>query len=217
MIVGSQQVIPSIMNPVNHVISYDAHLWDWSYKVKYNITIHLIHKWRTRVWAPSWVHQNEAKEASYEKMASKLNIHCCVPLCTQRGPVGPKGEQIGFFKFPHEEEMKKRWIHAIRRDVGRFFHISGASKVSSLHISSLVTYQRVLVDECIWRQVQFRRYLLGNKLRHKSGRPPLKGLINNSEKTGIQSQKRVFFRVFGARNITRQNIWSCKRYPWNRY
>ncbi|XP_068743411.1 uncharacterized protein [Montipora capricornis] len=66
-------------------------------------------------------------------MALKSNIHCCVPLCTQRGRVGPKGEQIGFFKFPDEEEMKKRWIHAIRRDVGRFFRISGASKVCSLH------------------------------------------------------------------------------------
>ncbi|XP_068738821.1 uncharacterized protein [Montipora capricornis] len=51
-------------------------------------------------------------------MVSKANIHCCVPLCTQRGRVGPKGEQIGFFKFPDEEEMKKRWINAVHRDVG---------------------------------------------------------------------------------------------------
>ena len=63
----------------------------------------------------------------------KVPIHCCVPLCTKRGRVGPKGEQIGFFKFPDEKEMKKRWIHAIRRDVGRLFHISGALKVCSLH------------------------------------------------------------------------------------
>ena len=49
-------------------------------------------------------------------MALKSNIHCCVPLCTQRGRVGPKGEQIGFFKFPDEKQMKKQWIHAIRRD-----------------------------------------------------------------------------------------------------
>ena len=66
-------------------------------------------------------------------MASKSNVHCCVPLSTQRGRVGPQGRQIGFFEFPDEEEMKKRWIHAIRRDVGRFFRISGASKVCSLH------------------------------------------------------------------------------------
>ncbi|KAK2561962.1 hypothetical protein P5673_015389, partial [Acropora cervicornis] len=66
-------------------------------------------------------------------MALKSKIHCCVPLCTQRGRVGPRGEQIGFFKFPDEEEMKKRWIHAIRRDVGRFFRISGALKMCSLH------------------------------------------------------------------------------------
>ena len=67
-------------------------------------------------------------------MALKSNIHCCVPLYTQRECVGPKGEQIGFFKFPDEEEMKKRWIHAIHRDVGRFFCISGTSKVCSLHL-----------------------------------------------------------------------------------
>ena len=41
--------------------------------------------------------------------------------------------KIGFFKFLDEEEMTKRWIHAIRRDVGRFFRISRASKVCSLH------------------------------------------------------------------------------------
>ena len=41
-------------------------------------------------------------------MASKTNIHRCVSLCTQRGHVGPKGEQIGLFKFPDEEEMKKQ-------------------------------------------------------------------------------------------------------------
>ena len=57
-------------------------------------------------------------------------------MCTQRGRVGPKGEQIGFFKFPDEEEIKKRWIHTIRGDVGRFFRISGASKVCSLHFKN---------------------------------------------------------------------------------
>ena len=46
-------------------------------------------------------------------MALKSKIHCCVPLCTQRGRVGPKGEQIGLFKFPDEDEMKKRWIHVM--------------------------------------------------------------------------------------------------------
>jgi len=54
-------------------------------------------------------------------------------LCTKRGRVGPKGEQIGSFKFPDEEEMKKRWIHAIRRDVGRRFSFSVGSKMCSLH------------------------------------------------------------------------------------
>lgn len=42
-------------------------------------------------------------------MAPKSNFHCCAPLYTQRGRVGPEGERIGFFKFPDEEEMKKRF------------------------------------------------------------------------------------------------------------
>ena len=66
-------------------------------------------------------------------MASKSNTHCCVPLCTQRGRVGPEGQRIGFFKFPEDQGMNKKWIHAIRRDVGEFFRITEASKVSSLH------------------------------------------------------------------------------------
>ena len=46
-------------------------------------------------------------------------------------------------KFPDEEEMKKRWIHAIRRDVGNFFASPGDQKAYSLYISSLLTYRRV--------------------------------------------------------------------------
>jgi len=54
-------------------------------------------------------------------------------LCTQRGRVGPEGQRIGFFKFPEDQGMNKKWIHAIRRDVGKFFRITKASKVCSLH------------------------------------------------------------------------------------
>ena len=36
MIVGSQQVIPSIINPVNHVICYDADVWDENSHLRYH-------------------------------------------------------------------------------------------------------------------------------------------------------------------------------------
>ena len=69
-------------------------------------------------------------------MATKPNTHCCVPLGSQRGRVGPEGERIGFFKFPEGQKMKKKWIHAIRRDVGQCFCITEASRVCSLHFSN---------------------------------------------------------------------------------
>ena len=93
--------------------------------------------------------------------------------------------------------------YAIRRDV-RFFCTSGASKVCSLHYKVKKTYQRVLVDKCLWRQVQFRRYLPGNKLHHKSGCPPPKGLINEAKREEIFTRKRVFFSVF----VAQQNTWN---------
>ena len=126
-------------------------------------------------------------------MASKSNVHCCVPLCTQRGRVGPKGGEIGFFKFPDEEEMKKRWIHAIRRDVGRFFRISGASKVCSLHFK-LNDISKGLGGRMSLKASAVPSIFAWKKLHHESGRPLPKGLINNSEKTGNLFQKKSVFR-----------------------
>ena len=63
-------------------------------------------------------------------MAPKSIVHCCTPLCRQRERVRPKENELDSLKF--QTKRKWRWIHAIRRDVGRFFRISEASKVCSL-------------------------------------------------------------------------------------
>lgn len=63
-------------------------------------------------------------------MTPKSNVHCCAPWYRQRGRVRPKENELDSLKF--QTKRKWRWIHAIRRDVGRFFRISEASKVCSL-------------------------------------------------------------------------------------
>ena len=40
----------------------------------------------------------------------------------------PNNEHVSFYNFPEEEGLRKVWIHAIRRDVGRFFHITKTTK-----------------------------------------------------------------------------------------
>ena len=115
-----------------------------------------------------------------------------MPLRTQRRRVGPKGEQIGFFKFPDEKEMKKRWNHAIRRDVGRFFRISRASKVCLFHFK-LSDISKGLGGRTYRKTSAVPSIFAWKQLRRKSGSPPLKGLINNSEKTGNQFQKKECF------------------------
>ena len=55
-----------------------------------------------------------------------MPTNCCVPLCTKKDKRDKEtGEKISFSRFPEEENVKKQWIHAIRRDVGPNFSIRG--------------------------------------------------------------------------------------------
>ena len=38
-------------------------------------------------------------------------------------------KKISFFRFPDEENLKKQWIHAIRRDVGPNFSINEGTQL----------------------------------------------------------------------------------------
>ena len=83
-----------------------------------------------------------------------MPTHCCVPECNQNGVKSPTGEKVSFFEFPNQSLLRKRWIHAIRRDEGKNWQITRDTKVCSLHFrredlrKSLVgrTY---LVDGCV--------------------------------------------------------------------
>ena len=58
----------------------------------------------------------------------------CVLLCTKKDKWDKEtGEKISFFRFPEEENLKKQWIHAIRRDVGPKFSINQGTRVCSKH------------------------------------------------------------------------------------
>ena len=64
---------------------------------------------------------------------SLQNRYCCVPLCSQKGTTGPKGEKVGFFSIPTEKCFREQWLHAIRRDTGKHFSIIDSTKVCPLH------------------------------------------------------------------------------------
>ena len=51
--------------------------------------------------------------------------NCCVPLCCKKGyrtVVDGKEAKVTFHNFPDttKKELRKRWILAIRRDVGKY-------------------------------------------------------------------------------------------------
>ena len=56
-----------------------------------------------------------------------------VPECTKKGYRAEDGTKISFFKFPHDIGLRKKWLHAIRRDEGKFFQITKYTKVCSRH------------------------------------------------------------------------------------
>ena len=63
-----------------------------------------------------------------------MPTNCCVPLWTKKDKRDKEtGEKNYFFRFPEEENLKKQWIHAIRRDVGPKFSINQGTRVCSKH------------------------------------------------------------------------------------
>uniref|UniRef100_A0A8W8MML7 THAP-type domain-containing protein n=1 Tax=Magallana gigas TaxID=29159 RepID=A0A8W8MML7_MAGGI len=54
-------------------------------------------------------------------MQGKDDRHCCVPQCTGNGRLNP---ELSFHKIPINDELRKSWIHAIRRDPGPLFNVS---------------------------------------------------------------------------------------------
>lgn len=63
-----------------------------------------------------------------------MPTHCCVPECTKKGCRDENGNKISFFKFPIDDPpLKRKWLHAIRRDEGKYFKVTEATKVCSRH------------------------------------------------------------------------------------
>ena len=63
----------------------------------------------------------------------EMPTHCCVPECTKKGYREEGGTKVSFFKFPTENPMKKKWLHAIRRDQGKYFTVTENTKICSRH------------------------------------------------------------------------------------
>ena len=62
-----------------------------------------------------------------------MPTHCCVPECTKKGYREDDGSKVSYFVFPKEKTLRKKWIHAIRREEGKHFKISESTKVCSRH------------------------------------------------------------------------------------
>ena len=68
------------------------------------------------------------------KNNSEMRTHCCVPLCTKKGcRVEVTDANISYFRFPPEENLRKQWIHPIRRGLGKNFSILNSTKIFSRH------------------------------------------------------------------------------------
>ena len=63
-----------------------------------------------------------------------MPTHCCVPEWTKKGCRDENADKISFFKFPIDDpQLKRTWLHAIRRDEGKLFKVPEATKVCSRH------------------------------------------------------------------------------------
>ena len=58
--------------------------------------------------------------------------NCCVPECKRKVYV-ENGVKISFHTFPEEKQLFMKWIVAIRRDIGKHFHVTEHTRVCSRH------------------------------------------------------------------------------------
>ena len=62
-----------------------------------------------------------------------MPMHCCVPKFTKKGYREDDGSKVSYFLFPTKKMLRKKWIHAIRREEGKHFEIKTSTKVCSRH------------------------------------------------------------------------------------
>lgn len=103
-----------------------------------------------------------------------MPTHCCVPDCTKKGYRDDEGAKISFFIFPKDSSLRKRWIHAIRRDEGRNFSIKESTKVCSRH----------------FRAYDFRKSLAGKTLLQPNAVPSVFSWTRSSPRKRKPPMKR---------------------------
>ena len=59
-----------------------------------------------------------------------VHDHCCVPSCSNRCDKCPS---LSFHGLPANEGLRKRWLVAIKHDVGQHFRVTLSTVVCSVH------------------------------------------------------------------------------------
>ena len=59
--------------------------------------------------------------------------HCCVPNCSNRRDKCPG---LSFHGLSANEGLRKRWLAAIKRDVGQHFRVTSSTVVCSTHFTA---------------------------------------------------------------------------------
>ena len=72
-------------------------------------------------------------KAKYKASNSNHGYYCCVPGCKNRSVNFPSLSFHGFPDASSRSEVRRAWIHAIRRDVGRNFTVTNNTRVCSSH------------------------------------------------------------------------------------
>lgn len=97
------------------------------------------------------------------RVVSAMPTYCCVPLCKQSGYLDTSGAKVSFHRFPRNEDTRKRWMAAIKRDEGPSFQVSMATKVCSKHfvtedfVPNVASGQRMLRDDAVPSVFSFKK------------------------------------------------------------
>lgn len=137
-----------------------------------------------------------------------MPCHCCVPQCSTRGYRDSDGAKVSFYSFPSDKDLKKKWIHAIRRDEGTSFQVTKTTVVCSRH----------------FREDDVKKTLAGKHVLKAGIIPSVFAWVRSSPRKRKPPKERFFSHIskslsetFSTREIESNNEESEPREPPERY
>ena len=117
-----------------------------------------------------------------------MPMHCCVPGCVKKG-YSDDGNKVSYFMFSVEKGLRKKWIHAIRREEGKDFQPKYAQGILGRIILRKLSEANFSCNLELFHRCSHGRALLPENTKHRHTENAEKRVQRYSKQVKSPSQR----------------------------